>query len=130
MTLSHLYQKPVCQQPLDADSDKIGKRSDHRIVIAEPINEAEQKCSRLTRVVKFRPITAAGMEKMKVWFLSKDWSDIYTTESAHDKARIFQNTLLSVYNDCFPEKSRKVSSDDQPWITFKLKQMFKIRLKV
>ena len=130
MTLSHLYQKPVCQQPLDADSDKIGKRSDHRIVIAEPINEAEQKCSRLTRVVKFRPITAAGIEKMKVWFLSKDWNDIYTTVSAHDKARIFQNTLLSVYNECFPEKSRKVSSDDQPWITFKLKQMDRKRKRV
>ena len=28
MTLSHLYQKPVCLDPLDADPDKNGKRAD------------------------------------------------------------------------------------------------------
>jgi len=30
---------------------------------------------------------------------------------------------MNTLNDIFPEKLRKISSDDQPWMTFKLKQL-------
>ena len=48
MTLSNLYQEPMCLEPLNSDPDKNGKKSDHRIVIAKPINRFENKCSRQT----------------------------------------------------------------------------------
>jgi hypothetical protein len=35
-TMSRLYQVPECLEPLDADPEKGGKKSDHRIVIARP----------------------------------------------------------------------------------------------
>ena len=40
-TLFHLYQKPVCLDPLDSDEDKNGVSSDHGIVLCKPINGME-----------------------------------------------------------------------------------------
>ena len=45
-TLSGYYQEPMCLEPLDADPDKNGVKSDHRIVVARPINTIYNKCLR------------------------------------------------------------------------------------
>ena len=60
MTLSHLYQKPLCLEPLDADPETNGKKSDHRIVISKPISVINNKCARQTRKVKVRPSLSLG----------------------------------------------------------------------
>ena len=52
MTLSHLYQKPVCLDPLDNDQGSNGKRADHKIVVSKPINLVENKYSRQTRKIR------------------------------------------------------------------------------
>ena len=55
--------------------------------------------------------------------MSQDWSQIFETSTAHDKAKILQEMLLQKFNEIFPEKTHRVSSDDQPWITHKLKSL-------
>ena len=57
---------------------------------------------------------------MKEWFIDQTWEPVYKAESAHEKAQVFQNMLISKLDEIFPEKVRKFSSDDQPWITQKL----------
>ena len=44
-------------------------------------------------------------------------------ESAHNKAQIFQKILVSKMDEIFPQKVRKIQSDDQPWISFRLKKL-------
>ena len=44
-------------------------------------------------------------------------------DSAHKKAEKFQNFLVSKYEEFFPEKVISISSDDQPFISTKLKRM-------
>ena len=78
MTLSHLYQQPLCLEPLDADPDKNGVKSDHRIVISKPISVINNKCSRLTRTIKVRPFPQSGILKMKDWFIDQTWEEIYS----------------------------------------------------
>jgi hypothetical protein len=72
MTLSHLYQKPLCLEPLDADPDKNGQKSDHRVVISKPISIVNNKCSRLTRTVKVRSFPQSGISKMGRWKYGED----------------------------------------------------------
>ena len=48
---------------------------------------------------------------------------MFEAESAHDKAKLLQDLLLQKFHEIFPEKARKVNSDDQPWISHKLKTM-------
>ena len=130
MTLSHLYQQPLCLEPLDADPDKNGVKSDHRIVISKPISVINNKCSRLTRTIKVRPFSQSGILKMKDWFIDQTWEEIYSAESAHDKAQLFQTLLLSKMNEIFPDKNRKIQSDDAPWISFQLKKLDRKRKRI
>ena len=122
-TLSNLYQEPVCTEPLEADCDKIGAPSDHRIVICKPINTVENKCSRSTKTITFRPITERGLSGMKEWLVDFDWKEVFKAETGHEKADVFQKIILDKVNFFFPRKTRKVSSDDKPWFSSKLKSL-------
>ena len=130
MTLSHLYQEPVCLDPLENDPDKPGTKSDHRIVVARPINILENKCSRQTRFVTVRPFPQSGMNKFKDWLVDQNWQEVYDAKSAHEKATIFQEMLVSKMAEIFPLKVRKLHSDDQPWMTHKIKLLDRKRKRL
>ena len=116
--------------PLDADPETTGKKSDHRIVISKPISVINNKCARLTRIVKVTPFPQPGMLKMKDWFIDQNWEEVYSAESAHEKASIFQKMLLAKLDEIFPVKNRKIQSDDQPWISQKLKKLDRRRKRL
>ena len=130
MTLSKYYQEPLCLEPLDSDPDKNGVKSDHRIVLCRPINTINNKCIRNIREVKVRPFPQSGIDKLREWFIDETWDQVYSAESAHEKARIFQKILVDKLYEIFPEKIRKISSDDQPWVTFKLKKLDRRRKRI
>ena len=75
----------------------------------------------MTKKIRVRPFPQSGIEKMKNWFVDQTWEQVYHAESTHDKAAVFQKLLLQALDDFFPEQVRKVNSDDQPWISHKLK---------
>ena len=130
MTLSNLYQEAMCLDPLDADLDKNGKPADHKIVLIKPIDVINNRCSRQIRKVKVRPFPQSGISRMRDWFIDFTWEDVFKAESAHQKAQNFQNILLKKLDEFFPEKTRKISSDDQPWVTHKLKQLDRRRKRL
>ena len=94
MTLSNLYQEPMCLDPLDADPDKNGQKSDHRIVISKPINIVENKCARQTRTVLVRPFHQPGMLKYKEWLVDQTWEEVFSSESTHEKAKVFSEYVI------------------------------------
>ena len=67
---------------------------------------------------------------MREWFIDPTWDQVYSAESVHLKAEIFQKLLVDKLDEIFPEKVRKVQSDDAPWITFKLKKMDRKRKRI
>ena len=123
MTLETYYQTPQCLAPLDPDPDSNGKPSDHRIVVVRPISVINNHSTRSTRSINVRPITQSGMTNMRNWLMKQDWSQVYEAKSADEKAKNLQSMLVQSFEKFFPEKSLKVNSDDQPWITHKLKAM-------
>ena len=129
-TLAPFYQEPQCLDPLDPDPDKNGKKSDHRIVLFKPISSLEQRVTRQTRSIKVRPITQSGIENMRNWFMEQTWKNVFEAETSHEKAEIFQNSLMEQFKINFPEKIRKVNSDDSPWITNHLKKLDRKRKRI
>ena len=83
---------------MDADPDKIGVKSDHRIVVARTINTVDNKCSRQTKTIKYRPFPESGLLKMRDWFIDETWKEVYETESAHEKAKVFLEMLIDKLN--------------------------------
>ena len=129
-TLARYYQEPSCLKPLDPDPNKNGAPSDHRIVIARPINTIDNKPVRNIRKVLVRPIPQSGLALFRDWLMDQTWDQIYQAESAHTKAEVFQLMLVNKFEEIFPQKVRKISSDDQPWISFKLKKLDRKRKRV
>ena len=70
------------------------------------------------------------VEKNEILVMDKSWEEIYSLESAHEKAEFFKNILFQKLEEIFPEKVLKISSDDQPWISFKLKKLDRKRKRV
>ena len=130
MTMSNLYQEPLCLDPLDADTDKNGKQSDHKIVITKPVDALNNKSCRQTRQVIVRPLPQSGIEKMKNWLIDKPWNEVFNAKSAHEKAEQFHSILMNKLDEIFPKKIRKINSDDQPWVSFKLKQLDRRRKRI
>ena len=130
MTLSTYYQEPQVLDPLDSDPDKNGKPSDHKIVLQKPISLIENKTARITREVKVRPIPQSGLDRFRTWLIDQDWKQVFEAVSAHDKAEIFQKMLLNEFEKIFPIKVRKISSDDAPWISQKIKKLIRQRQRI
>ena len=82
-TLSQYYQEPLCLEPLEPDVEKGGKKSDHKIVLMKPINEINNQSARITKVLKSRPITQSGIDKMRTWLIDQTWDGIYKAEDSH-----------------------------------------------
>ena len=96
----------------------------------KPVDKINNVSARKTKEVKIRPFTESGMQNLREWFVHQTWEEVGREESAHDKARIFQELLLSALDKYLPEKIRKINSDDQAWITHKLKILDRKRKRV
>ena len=122
-TLSSFYQVPVCLDPLDPDPDMNGKPSDHLMVVMTPISVLNNRPARIKKKLSFRPFNDERLKLMKEWVDKEDWSVVINEKSADKKMEILQNLLVSKYHEYFPEKSRIISSDDEPYYTAKLGKM-------
>ena len=67
---------------------------------------------------------------MKNWFVDQTWENVFKEESAHEKANIFHSMLLKALDEFLPLKVRKISSDDQVWITHKIKMLDRRRKRI
>ena len=122
-TLSQYYQEPQVLGPLDSDPDKNGKPSDHNILLVQPISVFNNKNARITQKIEIRPVTEAGIQQMKNWLSGEDWKTVSNAKTSNDKANTFQDIMVTKYKEFFPIKIIKVTNDDQPWISQKLKQL-------
>ena len=114
-TLARYYQVPQVLPPLDP--------SDHMMLLFSPIDAINSKPLRRVKKINFRPLTEGGMEKMEGWLKNEDWKQILDQDCANLKANTLQNLLISKYYECFPEKVRIISNNDQPFFTSKLKDL-------
>ena len=122
-TLASYYQLPQCLAPLDSDPGSKGKASDHLMVVMEPINVIDNKPARMKKKITFRAMKQENYDEMKKWIENEHWEDVFKEKCANKKAEIFQSKFYNKYCELFPEKSRYVSSDDQPFFTEKLKKL-------
>ena len=120
-TLHKYYLSPITKPPLQNDEDKKGKPSDHLVVVMYPISSQLDCPPPKKRLIECRPLPQSGIDKLGSWIQKQTWRQIYDCEDAHSKARVFQNMLKEKLDEYLPLKTLKVTSDDKPWITQKVK---------
>ena len=121
--LSQYYQDPICEKPLDVDSDKVGSPSDHFMVIMEPINAVNNRKDRKKKTFQYRSYTDAAFEAMGEKLDNVDWSDAINDDSGHDKLETFHHKLYSIFDQCFPKKTKTVCSENQSFFNDKLAKL-------
>ena len=122
-TLSKYYQTPKVLPPLDNDPDKDGKPSDHGIIVVEPISEINTNCVREKRKVIVRPMPESKLNQLKAH--CNKWKITKESESAHKMAKDLHDEIVLSSEKYVPEKTRTISSDDQPWFSEKMKKLSK-----
>ena len=122
-TLSSYYQLPECLPPLDSDPDCNGKASDHLMVVMKPVSVMNNQPARRKKKITFRPFNDDCMQRMQQWIEKEKWSEVTHESSPHQKMEILQNLLVKKYEEFFPEKTKTVTSDDQPFYSNKLQKM-------
>ena len=121
-TLGKYYQPSISMPPVDANPHS-GVPSDHLVILMKPLVSETQLQPRVYQTITSRPFTRAGLEKFAMWIERCDWSEIYGCDDVNEMASTFQQLLLTNFQRCFPEKSKKVCGEDKPWISAELKKL-------
>lgn len=121
--MSKWYQSPECLAPLDADAGSRGKPSDHLTVVMKPISVINNKPARTIREVEVRPLKQSGINLLEDWLNKQKWEEVLEAKTVDEKSEILQNMLLNKVNEFLPTQKRKISCDDQPFCTEKMKRL-------
>ena len=121
--MHNLYHQPTTLPPLQVDSNKVGKDSDHNIVLFAPKNIKKFKNNRNKRVIKTRPLPESKIILFEEKLANQPWEQLFQNKSPDEQADMF-HTWLRTNLDCyFPEKSTKFSSLDKKWMSPLLKNI-------
>ena len=123
--LHTLYYPPTTLPPLQVDDDKKGQNSDHDVVVFAPNSNAQYRVSRKKQIIKSRPIPESNIFKFEKEVASINWEEKLANLSANQQTTIFHDFLRSNLEHLFPEKSVKMSSLDQRWMSPELKNILR-----
>ena len=113
------YDKPVPYSSLGL--------SDHLCVLWRPKKHRIVKNKRKTQIT--RPLLESGMRTFGSWIQSLDWHIVLETNGTQNKADAFYDILDLGMNTCFPEKKKRVHTNDKTWITSHIKNLIEKRQK-
>ena len=66
-------------------------------------------------MITYRPWTDHGFNDMKEQLLEVNWDELFNCSDVNEKLEKFHETVLSIYESSFPLKTRKITSQNQPW---------------
>jgi hypothetical protein len=121
--LMNLYHPPTTLDPLQVDEDKIGKDSDHKIVIYAPKSDVNFKVKRKKKVIKTRPIPDSKIHLFGKDIQSQTWDAILNEPDLDTKVYYFHTIIVGICDKYFPEKTITISNLDKKWITPELKTL-------
>ena len=110
--LHTLFQEPECLAPLEVDEDKIGKNSDHNIVILPPITISNNR-KRVKRAVVTRPMPESGVNQFSQFISSHTWDEVLEEPDIDRKEEIFFQTIRHKLDEFLPEKTIMISYLDK-----------------
>ena len=106
--LHPFYHPPVTMKPLQVDKDKVGKDSDHDIVIMAPKSNVLFSAVRGKKVIKTRPLPASKIREFGCEITQKSWDVLFEKHDINHKTEYFHAYITALLNKHFPQKSSKI----------------------
>ena len=79
--LANLYHPPADSQPLQVDTGKKGKDSDHNIVTLAPADDKFLESERSKKTIITRPITKEQMDSFGSELTQTEWTELYDAKN-------------------------------------------------
>ena len=117
-----LFHPPTTLSPLQVDQDKLGKDSDHEIVVLAPVSNVQCKRERKKRVFT-RPLPDSQIAKFVQELSSFPWDEVFMNKTVDEQVGMFHNFLRKNLDKYFPEKTTKMSTLYRNWFSPQLKQI-------
>ena len=121
--LHTLYHPPTILPPLQVDSDKVGKDSDHDVVLFAPLTNQKFTNHRIKKTIKIRPILDSQIIKLEKDLAFHPWEETLNNLTPDSQAEAFHNFIRAKLDTYFSEKTVKISSLDKKWFSPMLKQL-------
>ena len=78
----------------------------------------------------YRPIKNQGFFYVGSWITSESWDNILSCVNLNSKVSLFQRNLMTNYENCFLEATKKVYSSDKPYINENLRGLIHLQLNL
>ena len=75
--LHTLFHPPTTLPPLQVDSDKVGKDSDHDVVVLAPVSNLQYKMERKKKTITTRPLPESQIEHFEKTLMSHHWTETF-----------------------------------------------------
>ena len=121
--LHTMFHPPTTLPPLQVDLDKLGKDSDHNIVVFAPKSNISYKTDRKKKIVKTRPLPDSEILNFEKNLIRYPWDEIFMNKTVDEQVELFHDFLRSNLEKYFPEKCTKISTLDKKWMSPQLKQL-------
>ena len=121
--LHTMFHPPTTLPPLQVDSDKAGKDSDHNVVVFAPNSNMEYKQSRKKKTILTRPLPDSKILNFEKELSRHQWDELFLNKSVNEQAELFHDILRNLLDKHFPEKCVKISTLDKLWMNPSLKQL-------
>ena len=124
LTDLHTFYHPVTTiSPLQVDTNKKGKDSDHEIVLFAPKSDPKYVKERKKTVVKTRPLSIQQITEFEQELSNFPWDETFKDITVDDQVELFHSWLKTHLDLYFPEKSTTFSSLDKRWMSPGLKTL-------
>ena len=105
--LHTLYHPPTTLSPLQVDSTKTGKDSDHDMIIFAPKSNSNFKVIRKKKIIKSRPLPDSVIPAFGTDIQNQTWQNVISEENLDMKVLIFIKLLLIFITNTFLRKPFK-----------------------
>ena len=121
--LHTLFHPPTTLPPLQVDEGKVGKDSDHNVVVFAPKSNIQYHRTQFKKIVFTRPLPESGIFKFERDLIQYPWDEVFMDKCADEQAEIFHNFLRGKLDQHFPQKRVKISALDKKWMNPSLKHL-------
>ena len=118
-----LFHPPTTLPPLQVDQDKLGKDSDHDIVVLAPVSNVQYQKERKKKTIFTRPLPESQIANFEKELISYPWDEMFKNRTLDEQVQIFHNFLRNNLDKFFPEKVTRISHLDKKWMSPQLKQL-------
>jgi hypothetical protein len=111
--LHTMYHPPTTLPPLQVDTGKKGKDSDHNVVIFAPISNAQHMVERIKTTIKTRPRPESKISKFENDLACYPWDEVLANKTVNEQTEAFHHFLRITLDKYFSEKTVRISSLDK-----------------